>query len=66
MNFDIAKWRHFSVKREFWLHTTSDEKLFYIKKYLREIFYSNSTTYGRLDKNWIRPIQNKNRTFSSF
>jgi hypothetical protein len=48
------------------LHTTSDEKLFYIKIDLLEISYSNSTAYGRLDKKWIRQIQNRNRTFFRF
>jgi hypothetical protein len=61
-----AKWRHLSVKRDFWLHTTSDEKLFYIKIDLLEISYSNSTAYGRLEKKWIRQIQNRNRTFFRF
>jgi hypothetical protein len=48
------------------LHTTSDEKLFYIKIDLLEISYSNSTAYGRLEKKWIRQIQNRNRTFFRF
>ncbi len=61
-----AKWRHLSVKRDFWLHTTSDEKLFYIKIDLREISYSNSTAYGRLEKKWIRQLENRNRTFLRF
>ena len=61
-----AKWRHVSVKRDFLLHTTSDEKLFYIKIDLREISYSNSTTYGRLEKKWIRYLVNRNRTFLRF
>jgi hypothetical protein len=45
----FAKWRNVSVKHEFWLHMTSDENIFYMEMYLREISYPISTPFGCLE-----------------
>jgi hypothetical protein len=51
LTFFFANWRHLSIKRFFWLHTTSDEKVFVL--FISECIYKNlhliSTTSENLD-----------------
>jgi hypothetical protein len=60
----LAKWHHLSSKGLFWLHTTSDEKDFYIRMY--EILHPIPTAYAGLAIFYFPQNQKGKQSFFSF